>query len=142
MDISYHHLANFGLSGGSDGKESACNARNQTVFDLCVGKISWKGNGFPLQYSCLENPMDRGPWQATVHGVTKSQTWLSMCKLTHIEYNIYNCFNHSNLWSHIVALTYYFYWQQSSFIFFFIQSVLYNWLFKICFFILLQIFCF
>ena len=35
------------------------------------------GNGSPLQYSCLENPMDREAWQATVHGVTKSQTWLS-----------------------------------------------------------------
>ena len=32
------------------------------------------GNGNPLQYSCLENPMDRGAWQATIHGVTKSQT--------------------------------------------------------------------
>ena len=37
-----------------------------------------EGNGTPLQYSCLENPMDRGTWQATVHGVTKSQTQLSM----------------------------------------------------------------
>ena len=37
-----------------------------------------EGNGNPLQYSCLENPMDRGAWQATVHGVTKCQTWL-MC---------------------------------------------------------------
>ena len=36
-----------------------------------------EGNGNPLQYSCLENSMDRGAWQATVHGVTKSQTWLS-----------------------------------------------------------------
>ena len=36
-----------------------------------------EGNGSPFQYSCLENPMDRGAWQATVHGVTKSQTWLS-----------------------------------------------------------------
>ena len=35
----------------------------------------WNGN--PLQYSCLENPMDRGAWRATVHGVTKTQTWLS-----------------------------------------------------------------
>ena len=33
-----------------------------------------KGNGYPLQYSCLENPMDRGAWWATVHGVTKSRT--------------------------------------------------------------------
>ena len=36
-----------------------------------------EGNGNPLQYSCLENPMDGGAWQATVHGVAKSQTWLS-----------------------------------------------------------------
>ena len=36
-----------------------------------------KENGNPLQYSCLENPMDGGTWWATVHGVTKSQTWLS-----------------------------------------------------------------
>ena len=36
-----------------------------------------EGNGTPLQYSCLENSMDRGAWQATVHGVTKSRMWLS-----------------------------------------------------------------
>ena len=35
-----------------------------------------EGNGYPLQYSCLENPMDRGAWQATVHGIAKSQTRL------------------------------------------------------------------
>ena len=41
------------------------------------GKSPGEGNGNPPQYSCLENPMDRGAWQATVHWVTKSQTWLS-----------------------------------------------------------------
>ena len=41
------------------------------------GRSLVEGNGNPLQYSCLENPMDRGAWQATVHGVTKSQTRLS-----------------------------------------------------------------
>ena len=41
------------------------------------GRSPGGGNGNPLQYSCLENSMDRGAWQATVHGVTKSQTWLS-----------------------------------------------------------------
>ena len=40
-----------------------------------------EGNGNPLQYSCLENPMDRGAWRATVHGVAKSQTQLSNCEL-------------------------------------------------------------
>ena len=38
------------------------------------GRSPGEGNGTPLQYACLENPMDRGAWQATVHGVTKSQT--------------------------------------------------------------------
>ena len=42
-----------------------------------VGKIPGEGNGNPLQYSCLENPMDRGAWRAMVHGVAKSQTHLS-----------------------------------------------------------------
>ena len=40
------------------------------------GRSSGGKNGSPLQYSCLENFMDRGAWQATVHGVAKSQTWL------------------------------------------------------------------
>ena len=42
-----------------------------------LGGSPGKGNGNPLQYSCLENTMDRGAWQATVHGVTNSQTQLS-----------------------------------------------------------------
>ena len=45
-------------------------------FDPCVGMILGGGHGNPLQYSCLENPMDWGAWQARVHGVAKSQTWL------------------------------------------------------------------
>ena len=46
-------------------------------FDPRVGKIPGGGHVYPLQYSCLENPMDRGAWQATVHTVAKSQTGLS-----------------------------------------------------------------
>ena len=42
-----------------------------------LGRFLGGGNGNPLQYSCLENPMNQGAWQATVHGVTKSQTQLS-----------------------------------------------------------------
>ena len=41
-----------------------------------VGKLPGGGRGNPLQYSCLENPMDRGAWWATVHGVTKTWTQL------------------------------------------------------------------
>ena len=42
-----------------------------------VRKIPWGGTGNPLQYSCLKNPMDKGAWQAPIHGVAKSQIWLS-----------------------------------------------------------------
>ena len=56
--------------------KTACNAR-RPGFDLWVGKIPGEGKGNPLQYSCLENFMDRGAWWATVHGVEKSQTELS-----------------------------------------------------------------
>ena len=47
------------------------------------GRSPGEGNGNPPQYSCLENPMDRGAWQATVHGVAKSQTWLIDWTHTH-----------------------------------------------------------
>ena len=62
--------------GGSDGKESACNARDLGSIPG-LGRSPEVGNGYPLQYSYLENSADRGAWRATVHGVTKSQTWLS-----------------------------------------------------------------
>ena len=62
--------------GGSYGKESACNAGDQDSIPES-GRCPGEGNGNPLQYSCLENPMNRGAWQATVHGVAKSQTRLS-----------------------------------------------------------------
>ena len=52
-------------------------------------RFSGEGNGYPLQYSCLENSMDRGAWWATVHRVAKSQTWLKWLS-THIRiYNVY-----------------------------------------------------
>ena len=61
---------------GSDGKESACSGRAPAAIPR-LGRSSEEGNGYPLQYSCLENFMDRGTWRAMVHGVTKSQTRLS-----------------------------------------------------------------
>ena len=60
----------------SDSKESACNAGDLDSIPGS-GRSPGEGNGNTLQYFCLENPMDRGAWWATVHGVTKSQTWLS-----------------------------------------------------------------
>ena len=52
-------------------------AVQETQVGSQVGKIPGEGNGNPLQYSCLENSMDRGAWQATVHGVAKSRTGVS-----------------------------------------------------------------
>ena len=55
---------------------SACNAGDLSSIPG-LGRSPGEGNGNPLQYSCLENPMGRGAWWATVHGVAKSQTRLS-----------------------------------------------------------------
>ena len=55
------------MPGGSDGKESTCNAEDPGLIPGSE-KSPGEGNGYPLQYSCLENSMDRGAWQATVHG--------------------------------------------------------------------------
>ena len=63
----------WGFPGGSDGKESACNAGDQYSIPGW-GRSPGGGNGNPLQYSCLENSMDKGAWWATVHGVAKSWT--------------------------------------------------------------------
>ena len=57
-------------------KESLCNAGDLGSIPES-GRSAGEGNGSPLRYSCLENPMDRGAWQATDHGVAKSQTQLS-----------------------------------------------------------------
>ena len=65
-----------GFPSGSDGEESACNARDLGSIPG-LGRSPEEGNGYPLQYSGLENSTDKGAWQATVHGVTKSQTRLS-----------------------------------------------------------------
>ena len=82
--LSWGHLIVYHLSrllspkmiGGSDSKESACNAGDWDSIPGS-GRSRGEGNGYRLQYSCLENSMDRGAWQATVHGAAKSETWLS-----------------------------------------------------------------
>ena len=60
----------MGFPCGSDVKEGP-------GFDPCIRKIPWRKEWLPLQASCLENSMDRGVWQAIVHGVTKSRTQLT-----------------------------------------------------------------
>ena len=69
----------MGFLGGSGGKESACNAGDWGLIPGS-GRSTGEGNGYPLQYSCLENPRDRGAWWAAIYGVTQSRTqlkWLS-----------------------------------------------------------------
>ena len=66
----------LGFPCGSAGKESACNA-GELGSTRALGRSPEEGNSNPLQYSCLENFMDRGASQPTVNGVTKSQTQLS-----------------------------------------------------------------
>ena len=68
------HLV-LGFPGGSDGKASACIAGDPGLIPGS-GRSPGEGNGSPLQYSCLENSVDEGAWEATVHGVTKSWTQL------------------------------------------------------------------
>jgi len=66
-----------GFPGGSDGKESACNAGDPGLIPG-LGRSPEERNSNPLQYSCLENSMDRGARRATVHGIAESDTteWL------------------------------------------------------------------
>ena len=65
----------LGITQWLNGKESACNAGDTDSISK-LGRSPGGGHGNSLQYSYLENPMDRGAWQPTVHGVPKIQTWL------------------------------------------------------------------
>ena len=71
---SIEHLMGFPV--GSDGKESTCNMGDLGSIPG-LGRPSGERHSNPLQYSCLENPMDRGAWKAVVHGVKKIRTQLS-----------------------------------------------------------------
>ena len=71
--MSVRPIESMDFPGGSDGKESTCNA-GDLGSGLGVGRSPGRGHGNPPQYSCLENPMDRGASRATVPGVTKSET--------------------------------------------------------------------
>ena len=76
--ISILHMVMYmlGFPGGANGKEPPCQWRRNKRCGLIPGSGRTPGVG-PLQYSCLEKPMDRGAWPAAVQGMTKSQTWLS-----------------------------------------------------------------
>ena len=83
------------LPGGSDCKESACNEGDSGMIPGS-GRSPGEGNGNPLQYSCLENSMDKGTWQTTVPVVIKSWTQLTTIHThthTHTHISIYVCIN-------------------------------------------------
>ena len=69
-------LVPLGFPGGSEVKASACNEGDLGSIPE-LGRYPGEGNSYPLQYSGLENSMDRGAWQAAVHSIAKSQTRLS-----------------------------------------------------------------
>ena len=71
LDVSLNWL--LGFPGGSDDEESTCNAGDQGLIPGSR-RSPGGGHGYPPHHSCLENSMDRGAWQATVHGVTNSGT--------------------------------------------------------------------
>ena len=74
--FSVYAVPSLDFPGGSDSKEPVYNAGDLGSIPGS-GRSPGEGNGDPLQYSCLENSMDRGTWRAIVHGITKSQTWPS-----------------------------------------------------------------
>ena len=85
----YCHSAYEGFPGSSAGKGSACNVGDLGLI-LALGRSPGEGNSYPLQYSCLENYMDRKAWRATVHEVVKSWTRLSdfhftSCRVHHVK---------------------------------------------------------
>ena len=79
------------FSGGLDGKESVCKA-GDLILIPGLERSPGEGNGIPLQYTSLENPMDRGAWWTTVHRFEKSQTQLSntlMCMPNTLPSTVY-----------------------------------------------------
>ena len=79
IKFKYILIDTLGFPGDASGKESTCQCRRHKRCGFIPGleRPPGGGKGNPLQYSCLENSMDRGAWRATVHGVAKSQTRLN-----------------------------------------------------------------
>ena len=74
----YRNYVKSKMNWGLDGEESACSVGDPGSI-LGLGRSPGEGNGYPLQYSCLENSTDRGAWWAVVHGIAKTWTWLRDC---------------------------------------------------------------
>ena len=88
--------------GGASSKEPACQCRDIRDAGSIpgLGRSPEREHGNPIQYSWLENPMDRGAWRAAVHGVAESQTWLSACAHTHTHTHQWYTYVNPNLSIH------------------------------------------
>ena len=75
LTITHSLIVSHGLPKWLNGKEYACSGGDKCLISG-LGRSPGEGNGNPLQYSCLENPRDRGAWWAAVYGVAQSRTWL------------------------------------------------------------------
>ena len=98
-NIPFHQ----GFPGGSEVKASACNAGDLGSIPRSE-RSPEEGNGNPLQYSCLENPMDGGAWWATAHGVAKS--WTQLIDFTFIPFHnhlVAEVTQHVVMWAHLDA---------------------------------------
>ena len=80
--LPFTDLMFSGFPGGASGKELSCQWRRFKILVICLGLEDPLGVGHnnPLQYSCLENPMDRGAWWDSVHGVAKNLAWIKRLK--------------------------------------------------------------
>ena len=75
--LSLYISSQMSFPGGASGKEPACKCRRHKRCSVPGSRrLPWGGHGYPLEYFCLENPMNRGTWQAIPHRVSESQTWL------------------------------------------------------------------
>ena len=92
--------ASLGFPGTLDGKESDCNAGDPGWIPG-LGRSSAVGNGSPLQYACLENPMDRGAWRATVHGVAELNMTEGLTLSLSTDYS--NMAENEHFLSHVVS---------------------------------------
>ena len=81
----YLAVGHWSFPDGSDGEESACNAGDQGSIPRS-GRSLGRGHGNPLQYSCLDNPMGRGAWWATAHGVAEESDTTERLTLRHTRY--------------------------------------------------------
>ena len=102
--IILHLLKWLGFPGGASSKEPTCQSRRHKVSVPGLGRSSGRGNDNPLQCACLESPMDKGIWQATVHGVTKRWTWLKRLSTAHWNYHMIFILPLVNLVYHLTDL--------------------------------------